>query len=314
MGVPQAFSTRTLTALVLSLAAFTIMMTDRSHVGGQTPEGLVEGTVRIMPPISTAPIQNGAFDVYIVLDNLQHFGAITYDDNQDGLPDRVVPSNGMGAFEFTLQFDPTIVAIDGAEVGPDLSRSGRNFQCLPARRDEPDKFTFGCLSLAEQPAGPQGSFTLATVTVRPLARGSSPLLLQAGLAGPLGDDAPVLDVGAVVRTTGRPITLASVTPGPGVTPNETPGGTPTNVATPTEGAVPTSGTPGATPATATRTPTRTPTRVVPGDGNTEAENNSSGNWTPGAAFWSLIAIGGVATIGALGLAVAFLRRSKRWGG
>ncbi len=307
MGVPQPLLQRVVPALVLSLATFTIMMTNRSHVSGQTAERPAEGTVRIMPPISTAPIQNGAFDVYIVLDNFQHFGTITYDDNQDGVPDRTVPSNGMAAFEFTLQFDPTIIAIDSAEAGPDLSSSGRNFQCLPARRDEPDKFTFGCLSLEEQPAGPQGSLTLATVTVRPLARGSSPLLLQAGLAGPLGDDAPVQDVGAVVRTIGRTITVATVTPGPGVTPGETPGATPTNAVRPTEGAVPTNGTSAATAATATRTPTRV------ADRNTEAENNSSGKLTLGAAFWSLVAVGGVATIGALGLVVAFLRRSKRWG-
>jgi hypothetical protein len=307
LGVPQALSTRIVPALALSLAAFTIMMTDRSHVSGQTP-GPVEGTVRIMPPISTAPIQDGPFDVYIVLDNLQHFGTITYDDNQDGIPDRGVPSTGMGAFEFTLQFDPTIIALDSAEPGPDLNRSGRNYQCLPPRRDEPDKFTFGCISLEQLPAGPQGSLTLATVTIRPLARGSSPLLLQAGLAGPLGDDAPVQGVGAVVRTTGRTVAVTTATAAPSVT-NATPGATSTTSATPTEiAAGPTSTTPSATQPTTVRTPTR----VAPGnggDGNSEAKNNR----TLGAAFWSLVAVGGVATIGALGLVVAFLRRSKRWG-
>lgn len=306
MGVPQALSMRIVPALVLSLAAFTLMMTDRSDVSAQAPEGSVEGTVRVMPPISTSPIQDGPFEVYIVVENLQHFGNITYDDNQDGTPDRGAPSNGMAAFEFSIQFDPTIIALDSAEPGPDLNRSGRNFQCLGPRRDEPDKFAFGCLSLGEEPAGPQGSLTLATVTVRPLARGSSPLLLQAGLAGPLGDDVPVQDVGAVVRTTGRTITVATATPGPDVRPNGTPDGTPTNAPTPTGSAVrPTSGTPQATA-------TRTPTRIVPGDGG-DGNNNASGNWKPGAVFWSLVAVGGVGTIGALGLAAALLRRSKRWG-
>jgi hypothetical protein len=279
-------------------------MMSRSHVSGETPGGAPEGTVRIMPPISTALVQDGPFDVYIVLENLRHFGTITYDDNQDGIPDRGVPSDGMAAFEFTLQFDPTIVALDAAEPGPDLGASGRNFQCLAPRRDEPDKFTFGCISLQEQPAGPQGSLTLATVTVRPLARGSSPLLLEAGIAGPLGDDAPVQGIGAVVRTTGRTIKGGTATPGTGVTPSKS--AVPTNPPTPTAGAaLLTSATPPATQPNAERTPTR----VVSGSdggGNTEAENS----WRPSAAFWLLIGVGGVAAMSVLGLVSAVLRRGR----
>ena len=305
--VPQAFA-RVSPVLVLSSVLVMAAIASSGQVSGQG----MEGTVRIVPPISSAPLEEGRFEVYVVLENLEHQGTIYYDDDRDTVPDRGVESVGMAAFELTLEFDQAVVAVEGVEPGPDLGRTGRSFQCLPAR-EEPGKFSFGCLSPGERPAGLQGSLTLATVTLRPLGRGSSPLLLQAGLAGPLGDDVPVQAFGAVVRATGSLPPAATGTPTPGITPGEEPvsaSATPTPLALASE-------TPSVTAAPATAQLTRTATAGLGGNpddlnagGNSEAEN---GGWQPGAGFWSAVGLGALTAVGALGLSVMLWRRRQGWG-
>jgi hypothetical protein len=268
--VPQAFQ-RVSPALVLSSVLVMATMASSGQVSGQT----LEGTVRIMPPISSAPLQEGPFEVYVVLENLRHYGTVSYDDNRDTVPDRSVESTGMAAFEFTLEFDQTVVAVEAVERGPDLERTGRSFQCLPPK-EEPGKFSFGCLSVGSEPPGPQDSLTLATVTLRPLGRGSSPLLLEAGLAGPLGDDVPVQAFGAVVRATGSlsPAGTAAPTPTLATTPSAQPSVSPTLVlggGTPSATAAP--GTQ-QTPGTPTAGDGRSPDDLNLRGGNSEAENDS----------------------------------------
>ena len=305
--VPQAFQ-RVSPALVLSSVLVMATMASSGQVSGQ----ILEGTVRMMPPISSAPLQEGPFEVYVVLENLRHYGIILYDDDRDTVPERSVESTGLGAFEFTLEFDQSVVAVEAVERGPDLERTGRSFQCLPPR-EEPGKFSFGCLSVGSEPPGPQDSLTLATVTLRPLGRGSSPLLLEAGLAGPLGDDVPVQAFGAVVRATGSlaPARTAAPTPTPATTPGVQPPASPTLPVL--EG-----GTPSATAAPGTPTSTGTPTAGGGRDpddvnlrgGNSEAEN---GGWEPGAGFWSAVGLAALTAVGAVGLFAVLWRRRRPWG-
>ena len=307
-GIPQAFQ-RVSSAIVLSSVLVMVTMASSGQVSGQT----LEGTVRIMPPISRVPLQEGPFEVYVVLENLRHYGTILYDDDRDTVPDRSVESTGMAAFEFTLEFDQTVVAVEEVEPGPDLERTGRSFQCLPPR-EEPGKFSFGCISVGSEPPGPQDSLTLATVTLRPLGRGSSPLLLEAGLAGPLGDDAPVQAFGAVVRATGSLAPDGTLTPAQTVTPGgETAGPTVTPTSPVFEGGTPSAtGTSGAqqTPGTPTAGDGRSPDDLNGGGGNTEAEN---GGWEPGAGFWLAVGLGAMTAVGALGLSAMLWRRRQRWG-
>lgn len=160
-----------------------------------------EGRVHLTPAMSTVPLNDGTFSVYVVLEDLQHFGQVTYDDNRDGTPDRQTPSDGLAAFQFTIEYDAAVVEVGSVEQGPHLGSTGRSFQCLPLLRD-PGAVTFGCLSTGGSPPGAQGTLTLASVQLTPLSNGLSPLVLSAEVAGPLGDSADVEVGGGAVRVTG----------------------------------------------------------------------------------------------------------------
>ena len=296
--------------------AIALSMTISMTIAAQpTNAQSADGTVRLLPPISTVDVKDGSFTIFIVLEDLEHNGVISYDDNRDTTPDRYVDSIGMAAFEFTLGFDETIVAIEGVEVGPALAESGRGFQCLPPRQ-EPGSFRFGCISSGGSPPGVQGSVTLASLTLRPLNNGSSALLLEPQLAGPLGDPISIDFAGGLVRVTGSPDPVATPTAASAATPT----------AAPRASAQPTSPTGGATVTVTRQTPTlatpptATTTAVSPqptdvdddtpepnANGNTDGDGRSAGTIT----LWILAGLGGLMTIG---LAAVLLRRRNHRGG
>ena len=302
-GIPKAF-------LCASVAVFFCSLLLLTRAQAQAPEG----TVRLEPSISNVPAESDGFEIYVVLEELQHDGRIFYDDDDDTVPDRGIESNGLGAFELTIEYDQRVVAVADVEEGPELERTGRNFQCLPPT-EEPGKFAFACLSIGPEPAGPQGSLTLATVRLRPLGRGSTPLLLEVGLAGPLGDEAPVEAIGGVVRVAGSSVATATRTRPRLVTatPTSRPDGT---VVTPTSS--------DRTPATPTASVTaedgrtrESPTTPVVGDGD-PGDSQTDGNGDlqdqedspPGAAVWWAVALGST-VLGALGLAAMLWGRRRR---
>jgi len=288
---PQAPGRRT--ALLTFLAA-TLMYAafSASAARAQTP---VEGTVRLTPALSTVPGAGGPFTVYIVAENIQHIGTINYDDDRDGTPDRSEASNGLAAFEFTIEYDPAILAVGGVERGPHLDQSGRSFQCL-APGQGPGSFTYGCVSTGSSVAGPQGTMTLASIELLPRGPGLSLLSLDAELAGPLGDAVSVAISGGAARVSGPVATATRGEPTSGVAtaePNETVADTQTPLAT--------MGSPAAT-VMPTGTLEATPT-TGPGD-----SNGTFG----GVAFWVVVA-GGSVGAGLLGLTAMLWRERSRRG-
>lgn len=186
-GIPHASARRIFQAVFVSVV---VLMTSAASglVAHAQP---TEGTVRLVPSISSAPVKDGNFTTFIVMENLKHVAE---------------SSVGLAAFEFTIEYDETVVEVVSAEMGPALETTGRTFQCLPPNRDEPGVFRFGCVSIGVTPDGRQGSFTLAEVRLLPIGRGSSPLLLDAQIGGPLGEEA-LLDVnGGAVTVTGTAFT------------------------------------------------------------------------------------------------------------
>lgn len=141
-----------------------------------------------LPPVS---LQGGdAFALWVSIADLNHQGALGYDDDRDTVADRFVPSEGFGAFEVTLTYDPALLAVEAAHPGDLSGDSGRPFFCLQ-RSDGPGSFSFGCYSDGPE-AGRQGSFTLAEVSFRPVGTGRGMVELEeVELSGPLGDDIPV---------------------------------------------------------------------------------------------------------------------------
>jgi hypothetical protein len=268
------------------------------------------GSVRLSPPMTQVPADEGPFTVYVVIQDLQHAGNVTYDDNRDGTPDRSIPSEGLGAFEFTIAYNPQVVEFRDAEHGPNLTTTGRSFQCLPARHDA-GEITFGCLSPGSNPPGPQGNLTLAAVQFSPRGSGLSPLVLSAEIAGPLGDSAEVDVGGGAVRVEGdtpaqptEPVASASTTPGATGQPNQT---AVPPVATSNNGQTssPEAGTPAPDSQTATAL---VEAQLTPGNGPiidpppAKNEGSSSPLWP-----W-LIGIAGGVTLGAGGLVALLMRR------
>lgn len=296
---------------VTALVAVPRLAVSPPQARAQTSEGLV----RLSPAMSTVPAGGGPFTVYVILENLSHYGRITYDDDRDTTPDREVQSDGLAAFQFTIDYDPSVVEIQSIEPGPALGSSGRQFTCLPLDR-EPGAVTFGCLSPGSSPAGAQGTMTLGVVQVVPRSSGLSPLVLSAEVAGPLGDSAEVESSGGAARVNGS-VPQATATGQPGGSTTEPPGTTPgpDNTAIPTRpvasGTTPsqTATTTAAPTARSTLAPTNTPDNTT-GPGNKPPTSDGSGR---GAWVWIIAAAAGAVALSGGGLLAVMWQRSRPQG-
>ena len=279
-----------------------------------------EGSVSMVPSFSNVLVEEERFSVFIVMEGLDHHGVVSG-----------VSSTGLGAFEFTLQFDPAVLQVAEVESGPTLEETGRSYQCLQ-RSDEPGIYSFGCFSQGSSPPGPQGDFTLAIVTFLPVDPGSTLLFMEAVVAGPMGDDVlvEVDGVGAVsvrggdVATATPPtVATATATQRPAATATRSPGATATQhaAATATAPAAATA-TPSPTPdgATATLEPEGTvladPTETDDGTPTEPtvlpADNSGEGGGSAGRVLlWSLAAVGSLAVAAMLGLAGVRWQRQRR---
>lgn len=276
---------------------------DRLAVQAQT----AEGTVRIVPSFSTVFPDEGAFSIFIVVEELNHI-VVTGD----------VLTEGLGAFEFTILYDPAVVEIAEAAPGPALESTGRSFQCFD-RRDEPGSFSLGCASPGSTPSGPQGSFTLASVTLTPVSAGSTFLVLQAGIAGLLGEEVPIEVAGGAVVDVRGPIATAPPSPPSQPAPSTATPRAATATARPPStaaGTAPPALTPTAgddTPASPTQTDTPAPASGSETPGETaENSNDPPGDGgSTGVILWSILAAaGGLVVAGALGAMVVRWQRRR----
>ncbi len=166
----------------------------------------------------------------------------------------------LGAYQFTLEFDPVILDYVGAANGPFLGSSGRTVDCDPPRRVG-NSVSLICRTLGSEPDGPSGAGILATVTLSGIREGIGSMDLENLILVDIRahsipvtrmQGASVVVVPAPTPTpTLSPTVTLTVTPGPSPTPSITP--TPTLTSPPT--LTPTVG-PSPTP-----TPTRGPVVV-----------------------------------------------------
>lgn len=282
----------------IALACVLVAMTVAPKAQAQA----VEGTVSIVPGASTVGLKEGTFTVFVVLEDLEHHGILVYDDNRDSTPDREIQSDGLAAFEFTIRFDPALLEPEAASLGPDVGRTGRQFQCL-----QPDQkrgsFSFGCISIGLEPAGTQGTVTLAGVTFRTLAAGTSPLELEVVLAGPLGSDqVPVAVQSGAVRVAAELPVGGSEDP-PAPTPGDDParpGASLGDRATPARD--------GGTAAVGDVTVDPSGRLIPEAQSDTSAAGENDG---PGAGVWLAVALGVAAIVAGAGLRGAFWWRHNR---
>jgi hypothetical protein len=219
----RQLTTRIASAVLLVLTA--ALVAGAARAGTAVPAGAQPpATVRLDPRATRVDWSDGPFTVRVELSDLDHHGEIGYDDDRDTVPDRTVSSEGLAALEFVLHFDPAILQVTDVQAGDFIRSAGRSTYCLE-RTPEPGQFAVGCASTGSAP-GRQGSGTLATVTLTPLADGTTYLALEADLAGPLGDPIDATVEGGIVEVFGAP----AVTPTPGPSgPTEESGDTPTVV-------------------------------------------------------------------------------------
>jgi hypothetical protein len=174
--------------------------------------------------------------------------------------------SGLGAFQFTLGYNESLLTPVAIGPGPFLGSTGRNVAgdppCLRPPSD-PGFLEIICTTLGPTPAGPSGSGVLGVLTFEGTAAGLSPLSLHDVILTNIFGVAfapPVLQ-GGVLQVNEPPVPTATLsptttrTPTPTLSPTETPSPTPC----PPEGCPTMTATPSPT---ITNTPTRTPTRTI----------------------------------------------------
>jgi hypothetical protein len=189
----------------------------------------------------------------------------------------------LGAFEFTLGYDASVLEFVSVEKGDFLASSGRRVECLDPRVS-PGSVRLVCVTLGATPPGPDGSAVLATLTFTPAAAGTSPLRFDKGiLARPDGQRISATNENASITVT---LPGARQTPSPaGASP------VPTAAQLTPAAATPTAITPTAATSVAP-TPTLVGTPVT-----TTSSGNSGTNW----ALWgSVIGAAAVLVVAAAG--------------
>jgi len=144
----------------------------------------------------------------------------------------------LGAFEFTLGFNPGALQVQQVTLGSFLASTGRSVGALgPTINNQAGTVAFGAFSFGT-PAGPNGSGTLAVITWNATNSGSSPLTFSGvQLTDSLGQaQVPVNTASGSVTVAGPTATrTATHTPSPSPTgsrtvspePSRTPTATPT---------------------------------------------------------------------------------------
>ena len=178
-------------------------------------------------------------------------------------------ANDLGAFQFNLTYDPSIVQVTEVVWGDFLESTGNSAVPVgPIVNNEEGKVTFGAFSLVSA-AGPSGTGVLATITCIAQGEGSTALGLQEVqvLDTTLNVQPITVEDGRVVvrsaetptpTVTAPPAPAATATPAPPPTATSAPAATATPVTAATVTPVPAVTTTPAPAATATPTPTNTP--------------------------------------------------------
>jgi general secretion pathway protein D len=126
----------------------------------------------------------------------------------------------LGAFQFELRFDPSVLGFVEIERGPFLGSSGRRVECLDPRVTS-ESVRLTCVTLGAMPRGADGSGVLVTVTLDPAGPGTSLLRLDdVILTHPDGQPIPIAIEHASINVVppGTPAIFVGTTTPPAATP------------------------------------------------------------------------------------------------
>jgi hypothetical protein len=135
----------------------------------------------------------------------------------------------VGAFQFDLIYDPAVVTVTDAVLGPFVGSTGRTAQPVgPTIDNRVGTLAFGAFSFGST-AGPAGTGVLATVRFRAEGPGTSALGLQnVVVTDPMANVQPASVEGGVVTVTAPPATnTPTMAPSPTVIPTAMPTAMPT---------------------------------------------------------------------------------------
>jgi hypothetical protein len=104
-----------------------------------TEDPLLRGTELTMGPSDQTVTLGAPFTVNVVINNAVN----------------------LGAYQFTLDFDPTVIQYYGETDGPFLGSTGRTMSCIPPS-ESGGSVRIQCDTSGPEPAGPNGSGVLAT--------------------------------------------------------------------------------------------------------------------------------------------------------
>ena len=116
----------------------------------------VAGTVVCVQPLAEIEANASDFDVAIAVQQV----------------------SGLGAFQFTLSYDPSLIQALAVAPGPFLGNTGRTVNCLPATLGA-NYVDWTCVTLGGQPPpGASGSGVLAVISFTAISEGTTPLALS----------------------------------------------------------------------------------------------------------------------------------------
>ena len=252
------------------------------------PAAAAGAEVRLEPSEVSARVEDGPIEIAVRVEGINH-----------NFVDRGETSQGLGVFQFSLHFDPDIVALTDMEPGAFLGSTGRSISCFAQIREEDESiFDFACISSGRPANGPQGSGALAQLTLVPLTAGRSDLVLEGELGGPLGSDGDNIVVkmedGALTVTGSGPPPQPPATPRPRPgAPNSPTTGGGSNVAGPDGDNGPNVGGQGATD---------------PDGGSAEGVPSAGGGWQTRRVSVGALALAVVLAVGGAALIVS----SRPW--
>ena len=141
-------------------------------------------------------------------------------------------ADDLGAFQFNLAYDPSILQVTEAVLGDFLESTGRSVVPIgPEVNNAEGRVTFGAISFGSGP-GPSGTGVLATITCIAQGEGSTALGLQAvQVLDTQASAQPVTAQGGqvVVRGVEAPTPVATASPTPAATATPAPADTSTPV-------------------------------------------------------------------------------------
>ena len=123
--------------------------------------------------LSRSPVQGNGTSIRI---DPQHT-EVNIGTGQFAVDVKVQEVTNLGAFEFTLDFDPSVIQFVGWQEGPFLKSTDRSTLCNSSHFGDGSEH-YGCGSGGSGKAGPNGSGVLVTASFQPLAVGFSTLELH----------------------------------------------------------------------------------------------------------------------------------------